>query len=474
MSRREATEVESGPTTQPLMLGSPKASPLFLRRNKKSPGALTPPHSKTPTPDASSSGASSPAQTPPEKKAQTPPYTPKPGAAALFQSAHPLPPITPDEPFSLELIDNLLQHISSSRVLAERRGICISCELPTLTLNYATRTFIIKNQQLLGRGEQGSVYQSKIHEIGMDEPSIIVAVKQYHLDLASDKDNLLGKEPELVKHARVESHPHPNLMRLHASFEIDNFPTLLFLNLCENGTLEAHIKKGSFNTRTFLEYARERIIPGIVKGLRHLHSFCLFHLDLTQKNVLLDGEYNGIISDFGCSLPYTTLATEGAYHAGSYYISSPETILLQKYDDFDLLCRTTDIWALGILLKDILSISHPTSHLLDRNYGAQFERIGDYAEFSKNYSNPTSVDDNFAHYYALQEREFTERGFEPGSPEAYLNDIANCCLLPNPKERPMAAALLNERGELKLTEEWSLKVTAALADFTRPTLHMAS
>ncbi len=41
------------------------------------------------------------------------------------------------------------------------------------------------------------------------------------------------------------------------------------------------------------------MVIGIVRGLMRLHANKIIHLDLKPKNILLDNQFNPVISDFG-------------------------------------------------------------------------------------------------------------------------------------------------------------------------------
>jgi serine/threonine protein kinase len=46
---------------------------------------------------------------------------------------------------------------------------------------------------------------------------------------------------------------------------------------------------------------RVRIARQIAEGMRHLHKLSIAHRDLKSDNVLLDGEFNAKVADFGTS-----------------------------------------------------------------------------------------------------------------------------------------------------------------------------
>lgn len=86
------------------------------------------------------------------------------------------------------------------------------------------------------------------------------------------------------------------------------FKCLALINVQTNGCYLDKAKRFSLDWQT-----RFNIISGIARGLLYLHQdsrFRIIHRDLKASNILLDGEMNPKISDFGMARIFGTDQTE--------------------------------------------------------------------------------------------------------------------------------------------------------------------
>ncbi|XP_056170559.1 G-type lectin S-receptor-like serine/threonine-protein kinase SD2-5 [Syzygium oleosum] len=95
---------------------------------------------------------------------------------------------------------------------------------------------------------------------------------------------------------------HVNLVRL-MGFCAEKSHRLLIYEYMSNGSLDRWIFHKS--SECILDWQqRKKIIHDIVKGLNYLHEDCrqkIVHLDIKPQNILLDGNFNAKIVDFGLS-----------------------------------------------------------------------------------------------------------------------------------------------------------------------------
>ncbi|KAM7469680.1 hypothetical protein LguiA_007863 [Lonicera macranthoides] len=154
---------------------------------------------------------------------------------------------------------------------------------PFLELKSATRDFQVK----LGQGGFGSVYEGDLAD------GTKVAVKC--LDSIGQ-----GRKEFLAEVNTIGSINHFNLVRLIGYCAEKSNRLLVYEHMC-NGSLDKWI----FNperTQVLGWEIRRKIIMGLAKGLEYLHILCnpsIIHFDIKPQNLLLDGDFNVKISDFG-------------------------------------------------------------------------------------------------------------------------------------------------------------------------------
>ncbi|PIA33932.1 hypothetical protein AQUCO_03900055v1 [Aquilegia coerulea] len=139
----------------------------------------------------------------------------------------------------------------------------------------------------IGRGGFGSVYEGIL---GNDT----IAVKC--LDLSQGQSQ--GRKQFLAEVKTIGSIHHVNLVKL-VGFCAENSHKLLAYEYMCNGSLDKWLfhEDLKFDWRT-----RRKVILDVAKGLTYLHEDCrkrIIHLDIKPQNILLDGDFNAKVSDFG-------------------------------------------------------------------------------------------------------------------------------------------------------------------------------
>jgi serine/threonine protein kinase len=114
----------------------------------------------------------------------------------------------------------------------------------------------------------------------------------------------------------------------------------LIMEYCERGELISLV--GDFETLPLT--ARYRIFSQILAALAYLHENGVAHRDLKPDNVMLDGQLNAKLADFGFSRRVDGNILMTTPCGSSTYVA-PEIILGQEYDGFK-----SDIWSLGVVL----------------------------------------------------------------------------------------------------------------------------
>ncbi|CAA3016575.1 receptor kinase At4g00960 [Olea europaea subsp. europaea] len=206
------------------------------------------------------------------------------------------------------------------------------------TIRAATNNFSDGNK--LGQGGFGVVYKG-ILPSGQE-----IAVKR--LSMNSGQGDLEFKN-EVLLMARLQ---HRNLVRL-LGFSLERSERLLVYEFVENGSLDRFVFDPS--KHQYLDWeTRYKIIGGIAKGVLYLHEdsrLRIIHRDLKASNVLLDGEMNPKISDFGMARLFVQDETQGntSRIVGTYGYMAPEYAMHGQFSS------KSDIFSFGVLVLEIIS-----------------------------------------------------------------------------------------------------------------------
>ncbi|KAG6736089.1 hypothetical protein POTOM_061212 [Populus tomentosa] len=150
---------------------------------------------------------------------------------------------------------------------------------------------------------------------------------------------------------------HRNLVRL-LGFCLEGTEKLLIYEFVPNSSLDQFIHDP--NKRFILDWEkRYKIIEGIARGILYLHQdsqLRIIHRDLKPSNILLDGNMNAKISDFGMAKLMKTDQTHDAASriAGTFGYIAPE---YAKQRQFSV---KSDVFSFGVLVLEIVSGQKPS------------------------------------------------------------------------------------------------------------------
>ncbi|KAL2233052.1 UNVERIFIED_CONTAM: Cysteine-rich receptor-like protein kinase 29 [Sesamum indicum] len=193
----------------------------------------------------------------------------------------------------------------------------------------------------LGQGGFGVVYKGKL-ENGKE-----IAVKR--LSRRSVRGDVEFKNEVLL----VAKLQHRYLVRL-LGFALEGLERLLIYEFVPNASLDHFI----FDRikRFYIDWdKRYKIIGGIARGLLYLHEdsrFRIIHRDLKASNILLDGEMNPKIADFGTARLFDQddqSAGCASKIVGTYGYMAPE------YANHGRISVKTDVFSFGVLVLEIVS-----------------------------------------------------------------------------------------------------------------------
>jgi predicted ATPase len=194
------------------------------------------------------------------------------------------------------------------------------------------------DRDLLGRGGMGDVYRATDAQTGET-----VAVKALNPDV-------LARDPELLERFQREGEAlrrlnHPNIVHRIAACE-ENERHYLVMEYVGGGSLDGLLKKeGRLSPARAIEIGLD-----LADALTRAHRLGILHRDLKPANVLLALDGTPRLADFGIAhVAVGPQLTQTGMLIGTVDYLSPEACQGEPLDE------RADIWALGVLLFQILS-----------------------------------------------------------------------------------------------------------------------
>ena len=193
----------------------------------------------------------------------------------------------------------------------------------------------------LGAGGMGIVYKAQDLQLERN-----VALKFLPHDLAlgdSDRERFL-------REARSASAlDHPNVGVIHGIDKTADGQLFIVMAYYEGQTLAQKIGAGPLALRQAMDW-----ICQIAAGLSAAHARNIVHRDIKPSNIIVTNDGTPRIVDFGLArMVATPSATMTGGTTGTLPYMSPEQILGEPVD------RRCDVWALSILLVQLITGSHP-------------------------------------------------------------------------------------------------------------------
>jgi tetratricopeptide (TPR) repeat protein len=199
-------------------------------------------------------------------------------------------------------------------------------------------------EALLGIGGMGVVYRAHDEALGVP-----VAVKLLRPEVAMRPDALERFRQELLLARQVSS---PHVVRIHDLAQHDGH-WLISMDYVPGEGLDRRLDRGPLSLEDALRITRQ-----IALGLQAAHARGVVHRDLKPANVLVDGDGNAYISDFGVA---RSLASSGLTHAGlGGAMGTPDYLSPEQARGGPVDTRS-DLYALGLILREMLT-GQPAFH----------------------------------------------------------------------------------------------------------------
>ncbi len=219
--------------------------------------------------------------------------------------------------------------------------------IPALTLGSRLGRYRI--DALLGAGGMGAVFRA--HDTTLERP---LAIKVLHADA---DDPALGER--LLREARSASAlNHPGICTVYEVGE-DSGRAFIAMEYVEGLPLSMRLADGPLTLREAVQYGID-----VADALAHAHGRGIVHRDLKAANAILTLNGHLKLVDFGLArrlnprggdASTATIAKHGAI-VGTPYAMAPEQVRGEAAD------ARSDVWALGVLLYEMLTGARPFRH----------------------------------------------------------------------------------------------------------------
>ncbi|KAJ4963073.1 hypothetical protein NE237_023012 [Protea cynaroides] len=281
-------------------------------------------------------------------------------------------------------------------------------------LKCATRNF--KPDSVLGEGGFGRVFKGWLDEKTLTPSKIgtgmLVAVKKLN------PESMQGLEEWQSEVDFLGSLSHPNLVKL-LGYCMEDKELLLVYEFMQKGSLENHLFRRSSSVEPLSWSIRLKIVIGAARGLAFLHNSDrqVIYRDFKASNILLDGNFNAKLSDFGLAKfgpsggdSHVTTRVMGTYgYAAPEYVSTGHLYV------------KSDVYGFGVVLLEMLT----GLRALDTNRPSGQHNLIEWAK--PNLSNPRKLKTIMD---ARMEKQYPMKGALQAA------KLTVSCLETGPKNRP--------------------------------------
>ncbi|XP_017245203.1 probable serine/threonine-protein kinase PIX13 [Daucus carota subsp. sativus] len=237
--------------------------------------------------------------------------------------------------------DNYPPGKGEGRIVTPNLKIYTFSELKNATKNFKAAT-------MLGEGGFGSVYKGWV-----DEKTLAPSRVGFGIPVAVKKSNPDGDQGLKEWQAEVRflgKFSHPNLVKL-LGYCWEDRELLLVYEYMQKGSLESHLFRNGAEPLPWK--TRIKIVIGAARGLSFLHATekQVIYRDLKTANILLDGEFNAKLSDFGLAKlgPIDGNSHVSTGVVGTYGYAAPE------YMATGHLYVSSDVYGFGVVLLEVLT-----------------------------------------------------------------------------------------------------------------------
>ncbi|KAL2342632.1 hypothetical protein Fmac_003917 [Flemingia macrophylla] len=235
--------------------------------------------------------------------------------------------------------------VPSSMNIKDLRVSAGHCNVDIFTyeeLRLATKHF--RPDFILGEGGFGVVYKGVIDDsVRSGYKATEVAIKEHN------HEGFQGDREWLAEVNYLGQFSHPNLVKL-IGYCCEDEHRLLVYEYMASGSLEKHLFRRVGSTLTWSK--RMKIALHAARGLAFLHGAerPTIYRDFKTSNILLDGDFNAKLSDFGLAKdgPMGDQTHVSTRVMGTYGYAAPEYVMTGH------LTARSDVYGFGVVLLEML------------------------------------------------------------------------------------------------------------------------
>ncbi|XP_060724140.1 ephrin type-A receptor 2a [Tachysurus vachellii] len=199
----------------------------------------------------------------------------------------------------------------------------------------------ITKQKVIGAGEFGEVFRGVLKLPGRNE--VVVAIKTLrHVYTEKQRQDFLSEASIMGQFS------HKNI--IHLEGVVTKFKhAMIITEYMENGALDQYLRD---HDEELSSYQLVSMLSGIAAGMKYLSDLKYVHRDLAARNILVNGNLECKVSDFGLSrvledYPEGTYTTSGGKIPIRW--TAPEAIANRMFTS------ASDVWSFGIVMWEVMA-----------------------------------------------------------------------------------------------------------------------
>jgi serine/threonine protein kinase len=210
-------------------------------------------------------------------------------------------------------------------------------ELSSIQRILLSRYDILK---IIGTGGMGNVYLARAKYLGGKE----VALKVLHHEFSSDTTLLARfiREAELLRKIN-----HPRIVEVYEAASVQGV-TFYSMELVSGNSLETILKEKEFPLNKLPDLTIK-----ILDALNAIHTVGIIHRDLKPGNIMITGDWDVKLTDFGIARPENSQLTHHNEIVGSVCYIAPEIWIGEEPT------IKVDLYSLGIVLYELATGTVP-------------------------------------------------------------------------------------------------------------------